>query len=280
MRSQREKAGVLRSLHSSGDLLVLPNIWNPVGARVLAAKGYPAVATACAALSASLGYEDGEKIKRSTLVDCLERIARSVDVPMTTDIETGYGESLSELEETVDQVIEAGIVGINIEDSFEEGSSLRSIVEQCRRITVVRQVADRRNLHLVINARIDCFLSNSFPSKTDAINEAIVRAEAYLKAGADCVYPIGPGDEETARLLRSRIQAPINILASPNAAPLSTLREIGVNRVSFGPFIFRTCLKQFVEIVESIHAEGTYHACFNNMLSGQEVAQYLIDESE
>jgi 2-methylisocitrate lyase-like PEP mutase family enzyme len=228
MRSQKEKADSLLSLHKSGDLLALPNVWNPIGARVLVAKGYPAVATASAALSASLGYEDGEKIQRSTLIEFLERIARSVDVPVTADIETGYGDSLAELEETVNQVIDAGIVGINIEDSIEEGGSLRSVVEQCQRISIVRQVADRRNLHLVINARVDCFLSSSFSDKTKALDEAVARAKAYSEAGADCIYPIGPGDEGTVRVLRNQIQAPINILASPTTAPLSTLQAIGV----------------------------------------------------
>jgi 2-methylisocitrate lyase-like PEP mutase family enzyme len=104
-RSQKEKAEALLSLHRDGGLLVLPNIWDPIGARILEAKGYPAVATASAAVSAALGYQDGENINRSTLIDILGRIARSVDVPVTADIETGYGESLSELELTAQQVL-------------------------------------------------------------------------------------------------------------------------------------------------------------------------------
>jgi 2-methylisocitrate lyase-like PEP mutase family enzyme len=279
MRSQKEKADTLLSLHKGGDLLVLPNVWDPIGARVLTAKGYPSVATASAALSASLGYEDGEKIRRSTLIEFLERIARSVDVPVTADIETGYGESLAELEETIHHVIDAGIVGINIEDSLEEGGSLRSVAEQCQRISAIRQIAEHRNLHLVINARVDCFLSSSFPDKTKALDEAVARAKAYSEAGADCIYPIGPGDEGTVRVLRNQIQAPINILASPTAASLSTLQAIGVNRVSFGPFVFRACLKQFVDIVEDIQAKGEY-VVFRNMLSGGQVAEYLLNENE
>ena len=279
MRSQKEKADTLLSLHKGGDLLVLPNVWNPIGARILVAKGYPAVATASAALSASLGYEDGEKIRRSTLIEFLERIARSVDVPVTADIETGYGESLAELEDTVRHVIDAGIVGINIEDSLSEGGSLRPVAQQCQRISTVRQIAARQNLHLVINARVDCFLSSSFPDKTKAIDETVARAKAYLEAGADCIYPIGPGDEKTVRVLRDRILAPLNILASSTAAPLSILRSIGINRVSFGPFVFRACLKQFVDIVEDIGTKGD-HACLGNMLSGGQVAAYLLIENE
>ncbi len=238
-RSQKEKAEVLLSLHTGGDLLLLPNVWNPIGARILAANGYPAVATASAALSASLGYEDGEKIRRSTLIEFIGHIARSVDIPVTADIEAGYGTSLAELQETVRQVVDTGVVGVNIEDSTKEGGALRPVAEQCQRISVVRQVADGRSVHLVINARVDCFVSSSFPDKAKAMDEAVARARAYSEAGADCIYPMGPGDERTVRILRDRIQSPINILASPTATPLSVLREIGVNRVSFGPFVYR-----------------------------------------
>jgi 2-methylisocitrate lyase-like PEP mutase family enzyme len=273
-RSQKEKAEALLSLHLDGGLLVLPNIWDPIGARILEAKGYPAIATASAAVSASLGYEDGEKINRSTLIDILGRIARSVDVPVTADIETGYGESLSELELTAEQVIESGVVGVNIEDSLEKGAGLRAIEEQCRRISTLRKIANRRGVHLVINARVDSFSSPSFVDGQRAMEEAVLRARAYAEAGADCIYPIGPGDEETVHMLRDRIESPINILGGPTAAPLHVLREIGINRVSFGPFVFRSCLRKFVDIVEGLSADGDY-ASLGNLMSREEVSEYL-----
>jgi len=273
-RSQWEKAEALLSLHLDGGLLVLPNIWDPIGARILEAKGYPAIATASAAVSASLGYQDGEKINRSTLIDILGRIARSVDVPVTADIETGYGESLSELELTAEQVIESGVVGVNIEDGLEKGAGLRSIEEQCRRISTLRQVANRHGAHLVINARVDSFVSPSFVDGQRAMEEAVVRARAYAAAGADCIYPIGPGDEATVRMLRDRIESPINILGGPTAAQLHVLREIGINRVSFGPFVFRSCLRKFVDIVEGLGADGDY-ASLDNLMSRDEVSEYL-----
>jgi 2-methylisocitrate lyase-like PEP mutase family enzyme len=278
-RSQKEKAETLLSLHLDGGLLVLPNIWDPIGARILEAKGYPAIATASAAVSASLGYEDGEKINRSTLIDILGRIALSVDVPVTADIETGYGESLSELELTAEQVIESGVVGVNIEDSLENGAGLRAIEEQCRRISTLRQIANRHGAHLVINARVDSFVSPSFVDGQRAIEEAVVRARAYAAAGADCIYPIGPGDEATVRMLRDRIESPINILGGPTAAPLHILREIGINRVSFGPFVFRSCLRKFVDIVEGLSADGDY-ANLGNLMSREEVSEYLRSEHE
>ncbi len=279
LRSLTEKAEVLLSLHTNGKLLVLPNVWNPIGARILEKKGYPAVATASAAISASLGYQDGEKIKRATAIESIGRIARSVDVPVTADIETGYGESLSELEATAQQVVESGAVGVNIEDGLEWGGGLRPIEDQCQRIAAFRQSADRCGVHVVINARTDSFVSCSFTSKEEAMEEAVKRAQAFSEAGADCFYPIGPGDEATVRLLRDRIQTPINILAMPTAAPLSVMREIGVNRVSFGPYLFRSCTRKFADIVEALLTTGDYSS-FSDMMSRAEIDEYLLTGHE
>lgn len=277
--TQINKARVLLSLHTQTALLVLPNIWNPIGARVLQAKGYPAVATASAAISASLGYRDGEKLKRSSLIDLTGRIARSVDVPVTADIEAGYGGTIADLAETINEVIDSGVVGVNIEDSFEVEGVLRPIEEQCQRISVARQVADRRGIPLVINARVDSFLSSSFVDHGDATEDAVTRARAYAKAGADCIYPIGPGDLETAAVLRAGIELPINILVTPLAAPLKALETIGVNRVSFGPFVFRACLRKFVDIAETLLNQGD-SSCFSDMLSEAETDEYLPDGNE
>ena len=145
---RREKAAALLALHTGGTLLVLPNVWDPIGARILQAKGYQAVATASSAVAASLGYEAGERIRRSTLIEIIGRIAGSVDVPVTADIETGYGKTASELEDTIRAVIDSGVVGVNIEDGIEEGGALRSIEDQCARISAVRQIAARHDLHL------------------------------------------------------------------------------------------------------------------------------------
>jgi 2-methylisocitrate lyase-like PEP mutase family enzyme len=277
--SQDEKAKRLMSLHTDGDMLVLPNVWNPIGARILEKKGYPAVATASAAVSASLGYQDGEQIRRTTLIDLIGRIARSVQVPVTADIEAGYGESLADLEETANLVLESGVVGVNIEDSLVESGALRPVDEQCQRIAALRRVADRHRVHLVINARVDCFVSPAITNGQQAMQETVIRASAYAAAGADCIYPIGSNDEDTVRKLRERIESPINILASPAAAPLVVLREIGVNRVSFGPFIFRSLLRKFQDIAEILLTSGDY-ACFSDMLSREEAGEFLLDGLE
>jgi 2-methylisocitrate lyase-like PEP mutase family enzyme len=276
---QKEKARRLLSLHKRGKLLVLPNVWNPLGARILEKKGYPAVATASAAISASLGFEDGEKVKRATAVELIGRISRSVEVPVTADIETGYGESLSDIEVTAQQVIESGAVGVNIEDGLEWGGGLRTIEDQCQRIAIFRQFADGRGVHLVINARTDSFVSSLFPNKEEAAEEAVARAKAFSEAGADCFYPIGPGDEATVRLLRDRIESPINILVTPTAAPLSVMQDIGVNRVSFGPYIFRSLIRKFANIADVLLTTGDY-SCFSDMMSRAEIGEYLLTGQE
>ena len=176
---------------------------------------------------------------------------------------------------TAQQVIESGVAGVNIEDSLDGGDVLRTVVEQCQRIATFRQVADHRGVHLVINARIDSYSSSTFTNIEEATEDAVARARAYAEAGADCIYPMGPADEATVRLLRDRIESPINILVSPTAASLSILREIGINKVSFGPFIFRSCLRKFEYIANELLTRGNY-SCFSDMMSRPEVGEYLL----
>lgn len=277
--TQSEKAAAFLALHSGEEPLVLPNIWNPVGARVLEAHGHPAVATASVALSNSLGYVDGERISRSTLIDCLARIAQSVDVPLTADIETGFGECIGDLEETIALVLDAGVVGINLEDGMKETGALRPIAIQRQRIAAARRVASQKGVHLLINARIDCFLSGAYPDRSDALDEVATRARAYREAGADCIYPCGPGDEETVRMLRDRIEAPINILGSAGAAPLAVMKAIGVNRVSLGPHVFRSCLQAFTNIVDHLETKGDF-TCLDGAMPAGNADRYLRDEPE
>ena len=279
-KSQIEKAKDFLSLHQSRELLILPNIWNPIGARILEAKGYSAVATASAAVSSSLGYKDGERIKFSTLMDVLTRVASSVEIPVSADIESGYADSISSLKENINQIIASGVVGINIEDSLKEEGVLRPIEDQCKRITAVRETAEEHNIHLVINARVDCFLSGTFQTNEEKIEETVIRAKLYSEAGADCIYPIGPGDKETVQTLRNRIASPINILASVNAVPLTVMKELGINRVSFGPYIFRSCLKKFIDIIDELYGLGNYDCFTDNMMSRDETKEFLIQEPE
>lgn len=275
---QKEKAQVLLALHFKDEALILPNIWSPLGARILEEKGFTAVATASAAISASLGYKDGEKIKFTTLMDIASRIASSVSVPTTVDIESGFSSTHHELITVIGMVLDAGIVGINIEDSFEDG--LRNIKQQASRICVIRKVAQDRGIHLVINARIDCFLLDATGNKQQKINATIERANAYLEAGADCIFPIGIDDIDTLKHLRQIISAPINVLVLPEKMTMQEMFGICINRFSYGPFIFRAVLKSFITFIDQLNELGTNQGLKGNMLSYQETQQYLCELTE
>ncbi len=278
--TQKKKAENFLALHKQEKLLVLPNIWNPIGARILEAKGFPAAATASAAISSSLGYMDGENIKLSTHLDIIERIVKSVDIPVTADIESGYASDIKTLRDSINKVIDTGVAGINIEDSVGKEGSLRNIEEQCERITTVRKVSEERGLHLVINARIDCFLSDTIKPIEKVIEETVKRADAYSKAGADLVYPVGVLDLETTTTLRKEISSPINILGSHRTIPLKTMQKIGINRVTFGPFLFRSSLKKFVNMIEELGDLGSYESFSDDTYSYTEALQFLRDEKE
>ena len=274
MSSQRDKAETLRSLHGNGRLLILTNVWDPIGARIVEAAGLPAVATASAAISASLGYQDGERLARSTMIAAVARVAQAVDVPVSADMERGYGESPEELAETIRLLVAAGAVGLNIEDSLGDTHELRALDEQCARIRTVREVALAEGVPLVINGRTDAFFAPGLDGR-EQLEEAVRRAEAYAGAGADCIYPIGPGDRATVTALRARIRAPLNILAAPGAMSLRELQDAGIERASFGPGLFRAALKRFTDNVAELAAFGSYECIARDTMSRADAYRYL-----
>ena len=277
---QHQKAKQFLALHKQEKLLVLPNIWNPITARILEAKGFPAAATASAAISSSLGYRDGEKIKLSTHLDIIERIVKSVNIPVSADIESGYASDIPELKKSISQIIETGVAGINIEDSKGKEGKIRDMKEQCERLRAVREISDKKRLHLVINARIDCFLSKMNKPVEEVAKEVIKRADAYIEAGADCVYPVGVLDLETIKTLRKLINSPINILGSHRTIPLKTMQKIGINRVTFGPFVFRSALKKFMNIIEELGKLGDYKSFSEDTFSFDDMLKFLREEKE
>ncbi|WP_329255018.1 isocitrate lyase/phosphoenolpyruvate mutase family protein [Actinoallomurus sp. NBC_01490] len=251
-----DKAARLRELHRSGPLLILPNVWDAASAQALASAGFPALATASAAVSHVLGYEDGEGAPPEEMFAAAARIARSVDVPVTVDAESGYGLTPAELAECLR---EAGAVGCNLEDTLhgEAAGEVASVGGEERRRPKARHVladlkvqADRvRELreadpHLVINARTDVFMDGALPgaSPADVMEEAVARGRAYLDAGADCVFPIMVTDEEVIGTLVERIPGPVSILYRPGVPSPARLAELGVARVTFGPGLHRATM--------------------------------------
>jgi len=278
--SQPAKARALLDLHHNGRLLILPNVWNPIGARMLAAKGYSAVATASAAIAEAFGYSDGEQLKLDTMLDIVERIVRSVDLPVSADFEAGYSDTITGLQENISRLLDTGAVGINFEDSWDDSRYLRPIAEQVERIKAIREVAERRGVHLVINARADSFFAEGFSSEADRLEDVVTRLNAYAQAGADCVYPVGRGDRETLTLLRKRINAPINVLATPKTIRLDELQAAGINRVSFGPYLFRSLLAKLSAMQDEILQMGGYDIVMNGLWSSRDVKKYLSEGKE
>ena len=244
-------AAELRSLHSGG-MLVLPNVWDVGSARVVEGAGFPAVATASAAVTAVLGYEDGGSAPAEEMFAAAARIARSVSVPVSMDAEDGYGLSAADL---VDRLLAAGVVGCNLEDSDHAAGGLKDADAHASWLAEVRAAADARGVRVVVNARVDTFLSEAGVPPEGRVDEAVRRGRLYREAGADCVYPIGVGDPATLGRLVSEIGGAINGNSGPEL-PLPVLRELGVARVSYGPRFYRAALAELDRAVRQLSLEA------------------------
>src|SRR3954469_5720564 len=230
---QQEKADLFRRLHYEPPILVLPNAWDVASAKVLAAlPGCRALATTSAAVARSLGYEDGEQAPRDVMVAAAGRIADAVELPVTADLEAGYGDPVG----TARAAWEAGLVGINFEDS--PGDVLLPVDAQVSYVAAIRAAVPA----LVINARVDVFLNGS-----GDVDEAVERGNAYLRAGADCVYPILCPTPAIAELA-ARIDGPINILAESGVPAAFELQALGVARMTWGGGLARTAYAEAARV--------------------------------
>lgn len=242
--TQKEKAIAFYKLHHNGKLLVLPNIWDSLGALLLESLGYPAIATASAAIAFSNGYDDGEKIPFEDVLVNLKKLTASVDIPVTADIENGYADTDIQLYKNVKLLIETGIVGINIEDTDSKTKLFYPIEIQCNRIRTIRKVAEEMGIPVFINARTDVFLHEKiFSTPGQIFDEIVTRGLAYKKAGADCFFPIAMRQKEDIQNLITKLQMPVNILTIPGIPDLHTLNEMGVARVSLGPSFLKIAVK-------------------------------------
>jgi 2-methylisocitrate lyase-like PEP mutase family enzyme len=258
--NQREKAEAFRKLHAGEKILILPNAWDVPSARVFEEAGFPAVATTSAGLSVSLGYPDGEKVSKEEMFVVVRKIANSLSVPLSVDIESGFGSSLTELQDTVKQVVLAGGIGVNLEDiqNFEL-KTIESIEKQVRRIKEVRNTANSMGVALVINARTDAYRLGE-GEETQKIEEAILRANAYGDAGADCTYPIGITDAYSIRSVVNRVKYPVNVMVRPGLPPVSELQKIGVARLSIGPYGIYAAIGLLKRAAAELLNKGTYNA--------------------
>jgi 2-methylisocitrate lyase-like PEP mutase family enzyme len=237
--SVSDKATTLLALHS-GAGFVLPNAWDAGSARILEQVGFPAVATTSAGIAWSCGIPDGEELDRDTMLDHVGRIAAAVSVPVTADLEAGYGDTADEVARTVATAVQLGVVGGNLEDAGPDG--LFGIDEAVERLAAARAAAPRGTF--VLNARTDTYFTHARSTDGgDPFAETIERAARYLEAGADCIFVPGVVDEDTIHRLATAISGPLNIVAGlANLIDAPTLFSLGVARVSLGGSIARAAL--------------------------------------
>ena len=248
----RERAERLRSLHR-GPILVLPNAWDVASARIVEQAGFPAVASSSAGVAAALGYPDGQLVSRAEMLEMVGRMARALDVPLTADLEAGYGDAGA----TVAAALEAGAVGMNLEDLAAGGPGLVPVEAQLAAIGAARAAGDTLGVHFVINARTDVYLG-AVGEPAGRFDHAVQRGRAYLKAGADCVFVPGVRDEETIGRLAKAIEGPINILVGPGSPPVARLAALGVARVSAGSGPQRAAHTAARRAAEELRDHGTY----------------------
>ena len=244
-----EKGAQLRRLHDDPALLVMVNVWDVISATTLAGlDGCRAIATASHSVAAAAGYPDGEQIPRDEMLQAVGRIAAAVDVPVSADLEAGYGDA----GETVRRAIGLGVVDANIEDE------MRPFDEAVAAVAAVTAAADAEGVPFALNARTDAFLKAGDRDRNDVIADAIERGRAFLDAGATCVFVPGRLDEPTVeRLVEGIGERKISVIAVPGSLPLPTLERLGVARISLGPWSQRIALTAWSDAAAAILAGGS-----------------------
>ena len=242
----------LRALHEGPDVLVLVNAWDVASARAVEEAGFPAVASSSGAVAESLGWSDGQHTPFEEMLGAVGRMAKALSVPLTADMEAGYGRPPRELGE---RLAEAGVAGLNFEDTDHDGDGLVAAEQHAERVAGLKEAAD-----LVVNARVDVYLR-----RAGGLEEAVRRGQLYREAGADCIFVPGPTDEETIAALVQEIPAPINILVRRSLPPIPRLAELGVRRVSFGSWPFHSGLGHFKAVMAEAAGGGSYDALFSTL---------------
>jgi 2-methylisocitrate lyase-like PEP mutase family enzyme len=270
---QKARAEAFRNMHR-GRLLLLPNAWDVASARIFEDSGFGAIATTSAGIAFTLGYPDGEHISRQEMLAAVDRIAAAVWVPITADVEAGYGNRPEDTALTTRAVIEAGAVGMNLEDTTGDPENpLLDLSLQIEKIEAVLEEARRAGVPIVLNARTDVYLLQvGAPERRYEL--ALKRLAAFRDAGADCLFAPGVRDSETIRQFVADLRHPINILAGPGSPSIPELEQLGVARVSLGSAPMRATLGLLSRMAEELKGSGTYrtmeaapsHADVNRMM--------------
>lgn len=278
---QAAKAERFRALHHEPSVLLLPNVWDVVSAKLYEVEGFQAVGTTSAGISSTIGLPDGQRMGIEDTARVVRRIVGIVDIPVSADIEAGYSTSPEGAADAARVVLEAGAVGINIEDSLsgcgaDEHTELFEVSAQVERIKAIREMADSAEVQLVINARTDVFLVEG-PDERERLPLSLDRGNAYLKAGADCVFVPDTGDldEKSIETLVKGIAGSLNIIAGTHTPSIGRLEEIGVARLSFGPRPMRAALAFLQEIGREWLTQGTYTKMLQDKLGYDDINSWF-----
>ncbi len=271
--SLAEKAAAFAALHESG-CFVLPNAWDLPSAALIAEAGFPALATTSAGVAFAQGLPDGESIGRSRMIDAAGTIARRMTLPVSADLEAGYGPAPEDVAETIRAALDAGLVGANIEDADPRTGTLFAFDQAVARIRAACDVAKGAGVRFVVNARSDPYLVG-FGSPAQCFDEAVRRANAFLAAGARCTFIPGPADAETIGRLAAAVKGPLNVLGGFRgvaAPPLETLRRLGVRRVSLGGSLMLASYTATRRALEGIRDSGLFDYANGAITNGQMTA--------
>jgi 2-methylisocitrate lyase-like PEP mutase family enzyme len=269
----KRKAAAFLALHEAPRLLILPCAWDSVSAMLFEKEGCQAIGTTSAGVSSTLGYSDGQRMRLEENMAVVRRIVRQTNLPVSADIEAGYARTTEGVVRSARAVLEAGAVGLNLEDSTGDSSNpLFEVPVMTDRITAIREMASSQGVHLVINLRTDVFLCSEVTG-VSRLEEAVERGNAYRNAGADCVFvpDMGDLDKDTISALVDALEAPLNIIAGENTPPVAELEEMGVSRLSFGPRPMRAALALVRKIAREALVQGTYKLMTKDALSYAEV---------
>ncbi|OSC25885.1 phosphonomutase [Mycobacterium vulneris] len=229
-----ERAATLLELHRPGDPVILPTVWDAWSARLATGAGFAALTVGSHPMADSIGKPDNEGMSFDDVLTRVAQITAAVDVPVSVDIESGYGQPAGRL---IEGLLSVGAVGLNIEDTVHsEGKRLRSADEHAELVGALRSAADAAGVHVVINARTDLFLRQDGEA-SDRVDRAVARLNRAAAAGADVLYPVGRHDPDTLRRLTAELELPVNAIALPDQDDPSSFGPLGVARISFGPFL-------------------------------------------
>ena len=273
---QSEKANRLLALHQGTDPLILVNCWDAASAVIVEHAGFPAIASSSAAVANALGHADGQHLPWPEMVSAVRRIASVVDVPVTADIEAGFSEN-HQLESSIEDIINAGAVGVNLEDALPghgEFGPLYEVSDQMAHIQTARKIGERNGIHLVINARTDAYWQKG-PTPEEALRNSIERGKAYLKAGADCIFVPGLRNPEHIRAVVQALQSPVNILGTVGTPSIAELKSLGVKRVSLGSGPMRSVLGLLRKIAQEVKTAGTYKLMLQDMVPYDEMNEFF-----